>query len=635
MSSAAPSRNTHAQARTAGRTGEPTVLSGPVAICVDRPVLTLDRPFTYELPAELGAGLGSLVQVPFHGRAVRGWVLGPTDDVPERIAKATKLVSAVRFFDDASLELMRWMRERYVAPLATIITRAVPPRVASEEMALEGGGFDRSGGSEARGASRTSEAPSARVGSVDRTRVLDGYRNGPEMLEALATGSGTFVLRPAPADEAEAAVESVWSALAGGRNAIVVVPEADPLPATAAAVAEAFGDDVVLFLGGDKRERYGMWLRIAHDACRVVVGTRPAVFAPLRDVGLVFVHREGHAQHREERSPRFHVRDVARARAGIEGAVCVLSAFHPSVESTAFERVEVTAPGRRWAPVEVVRPGPEGRSPRLVRALRDTRRAFLFEPVRGYGVARVCRTCGEAAACAACLGTMRVQRGSAMCVVCGAPGRCAACGATVFGVVRGGAERVEEWAAGIASVPVVHLPPDAEPRRPGEREVLVGGVDLLKDFGSVGLDLVAILHADASLGRPGIASREHAVTAWFEAAAWADPGGRVIVQTRHPGDPAVQALVTARPERFHRAEAARRAEAGFPVGSAVFRVTGSEELEASLAEAAPRTLLASAAEGATVCLVAVDLADVPAFGREARQLASRGVVTRVEAEPHL
>ena len=92
MSSAARSRSTHTQARTPERTGARTILSGPVSICVDRPVLALDRPFTYELPAELGAGLGSLVQVPFHGRAVRGWVLGPTDDVPERIALVRRAV---------------------------------------------------------------------------------------------------------------------------------------------------------------------------------------------------------------------------------------------------------------------------------------------------------------------------------------------------------------------------------------------------------------------------------------------------------------------------------------------------------------------------------------------------------------
>ena len=104
-------------------------LSGPVGVCVDRPLLSLDRPFTYELPVELGGGVGSLVQVPFHGRASRGWVLGPTGDLPKRMLAVKKVVSPVRFFDERRLALFRWVSERYVAPLAAVIARAVPPRV--------------------------------------------------------------------------------------------------------------------------------------------------------------------------------------------------------------------------------------------------------------------------------------------------------------------------------------------------------------------------------------------------------------------------------------------------------------------------------------------------------------------------
>ncbi|MEX2421697.1 MAG: hypothetical protein WD670_07765, partial [Actinomycetota bacterium] len=510
---------------------------------MDRPVLTLDRPFTYELPDELGAGLGSLVQVPFHGRKVRGWVLGSTDDVPARIARVSKIVSPVRYFDEAMLELLRWMGERYVAPLATIIGRAIPPRVASEEVAPEVVGVEPRRGRSAPSAPSGGLRAPARLDPADQQGILGRYRNGPSLVSALDGGAGTFVLRPAPGDEADLAVGCVRAALDGKRTAIVVVPEADPFPATAAALVEAFGDDVAVFLGGDKRERYRLWLEIQQGRSRVVVGTRPAVFAPLRDLGLVYLYREGHAQHREERSPSFHVRDVARARAVIEGAVCVLSAFCPSIETTAFARVEVEPPGRPWAPVEVVKPGPEGRAPRLMRALGDARSAFLFEPMRGYGVARICRNCGETAACASCLGTIRVQRGSATCAVCGSPGRCASCGAVDFGIVRGGAERVEEWAGRVASVPVTHPSPDAPARPPVDREVLVGGLDLLKDFGRVDLDLVALLHADAALRRPGISAREHALVAWFEAAAWAKTTGRVIVQTNDPGDAAIQALV--------------------------------------------------------------------------------------------
>lgn len=625
MSSAAPSAEAAARVPSATRSGTGATLSGPVSVCVDRPLLGLDRAFTYELPEELGAGVGSVVRVPFHGRLIRAWVLGPTDDVPARMLGVRNRVSANRAFDEPMLALFRWMSERYVAPLATVIARASPPRVASEEGAADGDGRFRR------------MRPDRRVGRSHTTGdgLLERYRSGDELGRALRDGSGTFVVRPAPAQEADVALACVDVALAAGRTAIVIVPEADPLPATAARIAERYGDDVLLFIGGGRRARYRMWLDVAAGRYRVVVGTRPAVFAPLADLGLVYVHRESHAQHREERSPRYHVRDVARARAELEEAVCALSAFCPTVEAAALDHVEVEPSGRPWAPVEVVKPGPEGRSPRLVRALRDASSAFVYEPRRGYGVARVCRACGEPAACASCLGTLRLQKGAIRCVVCEAPGRCAACGAADFGIARGGAERVEEWARSIASLPVSLLASGDRPRPPREREVTIGGVDALKDVGALELDLVAILNADASLRRPGLSARERALVAWFEAAAWARADGRVILQTTAPNDPAVQALVTGRPERFRRAEAPRRAEAGFPIGAAVFRVAGTAELEAELERLPHRTLLASSAQGATICLVALDPGDLPAFGEQIRRLAVGGVVTRVEAEPHL
>jgi primosomal protein N' len=214
-------------------------------------------------------------------------------------------------------------------------------------------------------------------------------------------------------------------------------------------------------------------------------------------------------------------------------------------------------------------------------------------------------------------------------------GRCAACGRSDFGVVRGGAERVEEWARSVAPVPVDRVGRDERPRPPGEAEVLVGGVEAVKDFGRLGLDLVGILDADLASRRPGLGARERALATWFEAAAWAAPNGRVIVQTGHPGDPAVQALVSGRPERFARAELPRLADAGFPVGSPVFRVLGTSGLEAELRALGPRTLLATELGEGTACLVVLDREQVPPFGAAMRALAERGVVTRVEAEPHL
>jgi primosomal protein N' (replication factor Y) (superfamily II helicase) len=528
-----------------------------------------------------------------------------------------RAVSPVRFFDAELLELARWISTRYVTPLAEVLGALSPPRVASEEQQRALAVEDRPVAGPGRGGAAT----------------WDGYTHGPRLAQALGAVGGAFVVRPAPEDEQLLAVEAVRACLAGGRRAIVIVPEASPEPATATALERTFGDRVVLFSGGDARTRYRTWLRIRSGAGDVVVGTRPAVFAPVPSLGLIWVARESHPAHREERAPYHHVRDVALRRASIAGGVAVLAAVCPSTEAASLGLPTVAPTTKRWPKVEVVRPGPEGRAPRLVRALGGVRRAFLFSPLPGAGVAQVCRTCGAAAACAACGGTLRASGGEIRCVVCASLGRCASCGGASFGVRRGGAERVEAWASRAAPVPVRRV---TEPRLPSAGgEVLVGGADVVRDLGVAGLDLVAILDADLAVRRPGLAARERALAIWMEAVGWARPSASAIVQTAHPSDPGVQALVRGTPDRFHQRERERRAAAGFPVGAAVFRVIGTGEVEDALGQHRPITSLISSLGGRTVCLLALEPDRVPAFGDAMRRLAATGVVERVEAEPHL
>jgi primosomal protein N' (replication factor Y) len=446
-------------------------------------------------------------------------------------------------------------------------------------------------------------------------------------------GQGGFVVRPAPEDEQALVVDAVGACLDGGRRALVLVPEASPVPATSKTLVEAFGERVCVFAGGNARARYRTWLAIRDGAFDVVVGTRPAVFAPLSVLGLIWVSRESHPAHRQERAPYYHLRDVAIRRAQLAGAACVLSASCPSSEAMALELPEIAPTQRRWPKVEVVRPGTEGRAARVVQALRETRRAFVFAPVPGYGVAQVCRSCRAPAACAACGGVLRAEEGEIRCIVCEAPGRCGSCGGTSFGIRRGGAERVEEWVGRYATVPVSRAGRPRLPKRTGE--VVVGGAESVRDLGVGDLDLVAVLDADMAARRPGLAARERALVIWMEAVGWARPSGRAIVQSSHPSDPMVQALVRGNPDRFHPRERERRAAAGFPVGAPVFRVVGTESLEALIAEHDPITALTTSLGGRTVCLLALEPERVGAFGASMRALAAAGVVERVEAEPHI
>jgi primosomal protein N' len=158
------------------------------------------------------------------------------------------------------------------------------------------------------------------------------------------------------------------------------------------------------------------------------------------------------------------------------------------------------------------------------------------------------------------------------------------------------------------------------------------------DVGPVRLDVVAILDPDRALARPGIHSGEQALATWMEAAAWAGPRngrGRVLVQTRHPGHPAIQALVRWDPLPFLAREGARRAEAGFPPGHPVFRVTGSDGLERALASAGTTPVVSTTSPEGTVCLVTVRPEALPDVRDKVLRLTALGVVNRVEAEPQL
>jgi primosomal protein N' (replication factor Y) len=288
--------------------------------------------------------------------------------------------------------------------------------------------------------------------------------------------------------------------------------------------------------------------------------------------------------------------------------------------------------------VETARPGPEDRSPRLTRLVKDADGAFLMLSRHGYGVVRVCRDCGQPVRCAACGGPVTVREGRSACAVCGGEAVCATCGSTRFGTDRGGAERVAEWASGVTRLPITRVESADAAVPPGSGKVIVGTAAAVKDFGPRRVALVAVLDPDRARRRAGLGAPEQALATWMEAASWAGPrdrGGRVLLHTADPADPAIQALIRWDPWHFHRAERARREEAGFPPGFPVFRVAGSPDLPGGLAALRPVALLSSSVDGQAVCLVTLRPDAVHRFRERVVAWVGEGTVSRVEAEPQL
>jgi len=534
-----------------------------VHVVVDVPLFHLDRPFTYRVPEALldTVRLGSRVKVPFGGRRrVDGWVVGFADELPPGARDLIRLVSPVPVFGARDLALLRWVADRWAGTLADVLRLAVPPRVAAAEAVV--------GGPVAGGP--------------------DGQRPGPAPDDPLAAlvargWAGAVLWRPLPGEDRGArAVALVEAALAAGKGALVITPEVAAGSDVGDAVRKSFPEAADLSSDLPDRRRYRAWVELRTGRKRLAVGGRSAVLAPVPRLGCILVDDEANRAHKEQRTPRYHAREVALRRAAVEGATCVLTGTVPSAEAVAAVRagrVRLLAPDRaverRARPVvEVVDPFDQDAGPGAAGLHRRALAAV------GAALAR-----GESAY------VLVPRRGPAQ---PGAP------------ALRTAGQVAEELARHLGGTQVWRLDrevldPGAVPpwagRGPG---VIVGTVAGVKDHPPLtGCRTVVVVGADAALVQAEVRAAEEAYRTWSRAAAWCGPQGgvgRFVLQAREGGHHAVQALVRWDPGFFWRHELPRRVELGFPPARSLVMAEGPEPAEAADALAAMQAALGPAAE---------------------------------------
>jgi primosomal protein N' (replication factor Y) len=372
--------------------------------------------------------------------------------------------------------------------------------------------------------------------------------------------------RPLPGEDRGARIAAlVEAALERGRGAIVVPPVVAAGSAVGDAVRKAFPDAADLASDLSDRRRYRAWAELRRGRRLVVVGGRSSVLAPVADLGCVVVDDEANFAHKEQRTPRFHAREVALRRAATGRALCVLTGTVPSAEAVAAMQagqcrllVPDRAAERAARPlVEVVDPDDEGPAaarlhPRGLAAIRAAlgreEPAYVLVPRRGGAdpAAPGARTAGQVAAELA-----RILPG------------------------------VPVWRLDREVLDPGMVPPWAG-QRPG---VVVGTVAGVKDHPPLtGCRTVVVVGADTALGQAEVRAAEEAYRTWSRAAAWCGPrggAGRLVLQTRAGGHHAVQALVRWDPDFFWRHELPRRVELGFPPARRLVLVEGPEPEEAT------------------------------------------------------
>ena len=373
----------------------------------------------------------------------------------------------------------------------------------------------------------------------------------------------------------------IAEALALGGTALFLVPEIGLTPLLSRQVVSRFPGIVSLLHSGmSPGERFDQWTKIRDGESKVVVGTRSAVFAPLKKLRLIIIDEEQDGSYKQDETPCYHAREVAWRRLVESPGVLVTGSATPSIESFYFAARDgnyFNIPERVHA-----RPMPEVRVVNMAEEFkRAGRNVVLSQPLceeltacmerreqaivllnrRGFARTVICRSCGHICVCPDCSVSMTYHRETSrlVCHYCGretaSPSVCEECGGVYIHYAGAGTEQLESILRELLpTARVARLDRDTTRRRgvlrstllafsKREIDVLVGTQMLAKGHDFPAVTLVGVVSADGGLNFPDFRAAERTFQLLTQVAGRAGRGtspGRVVLQSWHPEHHALQ-----------------------------------------------------------------------------------------------
>ena len=428
----------------------------------------------------------------------------------------------------------------------------------------------------------------------------------------------------------------IQKALDAGKSAILLVPEIALTPQLLGLVAAYFGDTTaILHSSLPMAERYDQWKRIRSGDARVVVGTRSAIFAPCRNLGLVILDEEQEHSYKSENAPRYAAKEVAIWRGYREGALVLLGSATPTVESMyrakngdyALYTLKNRFNGRELPNVDIVDMGEELRdgndtslSYPLQAALEETfqagKQAILFLNRRGNSRALVCVDCRESPECPRCSARLTYHSANErlMCHYCGysrpVPNLCPHCGGPLKRVGVGIQKVEQELHDRFPNIQVERMDADTvtavntheailDRFRTEKIPVLLGTQMVAKGLNLPNVTLVGVLDGDMSLYAGSFRAAETTFDLLTQVVGRAGRGkaeGRAILQTLVPEHPVIRLAAMQDYDGFYDLESRLRQVQSLPPFGDCCQVTFSGPEE-------QRVLRAAAAYRAGLCAI--------------------------------
>jgi primosomal protein N' (replication factor Y) len=650
----------------------------------------LDTAYWYLVPEPLQQLVrpGQRVRVPF-GRGdqlVTGYCVGIETAVPttRRLKPLAELIDREPLISPEMLDLTRWIAERYLCSWGQVLESVIPAGVKKQAGTREIACYAPGPGV----CERLAELPLSRKqrAILDALCQAHGPLTVPEILTAADCGTGPLTalrqkqlivplrrrselteleaetLQRVPdlslnpqqqgvlnrileklrgqehctlllygvtgSGKTEVYIQAIREVVSYGRQAIVLVPEISLTPQTIRRFRSRFDSVAVLHSHLSDAERHWHWQQIARGEIQVVVGARSAVFAPTPHLGLIVIDEEHESTFKQQNTPRYHAREVARERARREGVPLLLGSATPTLESLQRARDKqdlwLSLPERVAArplpPVHLVdiRHDPLiskghaiGRAlgNGIQQAVQGGGQVILFLNLRGYSTVLWCGAC-QGVKCPDCDITLtwHKDRGELLCHSCDyhrtPPERCPTCDRPGLRYLGTGTQRLEaELKAKFPQLRLLRMDSDSMQQpgshdraltkfRDGEIDILLGTQMIAKGLDFPNVTLVGVIDADTLLHQPDLRSSERTFQLIAQVAGRTgrgEKGGRVLVQTLDPEHPVIQFAARHDYLGFAKYELEQRKLAHAPPFTALARVI-VRGLDDSLTQAETRRL---------------------------------------------
>lgn len=616
----------------------------------------LRQTFTYHFERDVRPGCR--VRVPFGNRKLIGVVVGKCEppEQTDKIKAIENVIDEMPVFDDTQLQLCRWLSQYYHHSLGEVLTTALPvllrkgesasapeqswvrvtcagettdlaslkaakkqqtclETLLSEEMLLDDLKQEFSAavinGLVEKGLAEIYDAalPLNPRAWLDHMAVSDKPRPDPEQAVAITTiNQQSHAFTPVLLEgvtgsgKTEVYLQALEGILKAGKQALILVPEIGLTPQTVRRFEQRFGIRVgVLHSQLTDKARLAVWLQAKSGELGIVIGTRSAIFTPLKFPGILIVDEEHDESFKQQDGLRYHARDLAVMRARLENIPLVLGTATPSLESLN------NALSKRYHHLQLTRrAGGAASTHQHVLDIRDQllhfgiaegmlnvmrqhiqhgNQVLVFVNRRGYAPALLCHHCGHTTTCKRCDQPYTVHRQPKrlQCHHCSAtramPQQCEQCGSQELVTAGVGTEQLEQGLAqlfpGVAQVRIdsdsvrgkdkLHSTLDAINKR--QYQLLVGTQILSKGHHFPHVTLVVVLDCDGALFSADFRAPEklaQLVTQLAGRAGRASKPGEMWLQTHNPDHPLLQDLVHNGYGHFARHALLERKMSGLP-----------------------------------------------------------------------